>query len=159
LIAATVSSSEEVSAGRVAMMKRFLGLTVLILGLSVSAHAQSRGGAVAGGSAGGVLSNNGGGGYGGGGGFGGAESAVNFPALPTIGPANLPSSEVSGTDADFVPSTFLPYKQAIAAGQKVLDAQHKSVAEAAAENSRARRLKAKAAMIENAAGNAIITTP
>jgi hypothetical protein len=101
----------------------------------------------------------GGGSYGGGGGVSGAESAVTFPVLPTIPAANLPSSAVSGTDADFVPSTFLPYKQAIAMGQEVLDAQHKSVAEAAAENSQTRRLKAKAAIIENAVGNAVLTKP
>jgi hypothetical protein len=136
-------------------MKRFLGLVVLILGLSVPAHAQSSkgGSAMAGAGGGGVLSS--GGGSSGGGGL----SGVNFHTLPTIAPANLPSSAVSGTEADFVPSTFLPYDRAVAAGQEVRDAHNKSVAEAAAENSRARRLKAKAAIIENAAGDAVIATP
>jgi hypothetical protein len=66
---------------------------------------------------------------------------------------------VSGSESSFVPSTFLPYSQAVVAGQDVLDAQHKSVAEAAAENSRARRPKAKAAFVENAAGDAVIAKP
>ena len=110
-----------------------------------------------GGAAGGAVSYGGGGGYAGtGGGIGGSAS---FQTLPSIPPANLPSTAVSGSDASFVPSTFLPYNQAIAAGKAVLDAQHKSVAEAAAENSRARRLKAKTAIIENAAGNPVVTKP
>jgi len=105
----------------------------------------------AGGAAGGA------GGYGGGG--GGMTGPSNFHALPEIPPTSFRSSAVSGTEATFVPSTFLPYKQAIAAGQAVLDAQHRTVAEAAAENIRARRLRAKAAIIENAAGDPVITTP
>jgi hypothetical protein len=141
-------------------MKRFLGLVVLILGLSVPAHAQSRGaGVVASGSSGGVVSG-GVGGYGGGAvGGGGLTGPTSFPTLPYIAPAKLPSSAVSGTSTDFVPSTFLPYDKAIAAGQEVLDARHRSVAEAAAENSRARKLKAKAVILENAAGDAVIATP
>lgn len=138
-------------------MKRFLGLAVLILGLSIPAHGQSqRGGAgMTGGAPGGVVSYGGGGG--GNGGSGGGP--MGFHTLPSIPPANLRSSAVGGTEASFVPSTFLPYSQAIAAGEAVLDAQHESVAEAAAENSRAPRLKAKAAIIENAAGDPVITTP
>jgi hypothetical protein len=134
----------------------------LILGFSIPAHAQSRAGAVAGGSGG----NGGGmsGGSGGGGGFGGSIgggglSGVSFQTLPSTPEANLPSIAVSGSEAEFVPSTFLPFDQAVAAGQEVLDAEHKSVAEAAAENSRAHRLKAKAALVENAAGDAVIATP
>ncbi|HTX14385.1 MAG TPA: hypothetical protein VMD77_03740 [Candidatus Baltobacteraceae bacterium] len=138
-------------------MKRFLGLTILILGLSVPAHAQARASAFSSGTS---LSGGGVSGAGGGGGMGGGLSGtVNFNVLPAIPPTSLPSSAISGTDNDFVPSTFLPYDKAIAAGQDVLDAEHKSVAEAAAENSRARKLKARADIIENAAGDAVITTP
>jgi hypothetical protein len=141
-------------------MKRFLGLTVLIFGLSIPAHAQSqRGGAAmtAGGTSSGALS-------GGGGGAGydsssGGMTGANFHTLPTIAPANLRSSAVSGSDATFVPSSFLPYGQAIAAGQAILDEQHETIAEAAAENSREHRSKAKAAIIENAIGDPVITTP
>jgi hypothetical protein len=137
-------------------MKRFLGLAILILGLSVPAHAQVRAGASSAGTSvgGGMGSAGGGGGMG-----GGMSGPTNFNTLPAIPQANLPSSAISGTDTDFVPSTFLPYAKAIAAGQEVLDAEHKSVAEAAAENSRARKLKARAAIIENAAGDAVIATP
>jgi hypothetical protein len=130
----------------------------LILGFSLPAHAQSKGtGMVAGGSSGGVTSNGTGGGGGGfGGSSGGGLTSSNFSTLPSIPPAVLRSTAISGTNADFVPSTFLSYDQAIAEGQAVLDAQHKSVAEAAMENNRARRSKAKAAIIENAVGDPVI---
>jgi hypothetical protein len=113
---------------------------------------------MAGGIAGGALSS----GAGGGGGFsgvGGGTGSTSFHTQQSIPPARLPSTAVSGSDATFVPSTFLPYDQAIAAGEAVLEAQHKTVAEAASENSRMRRLPAKAAIIENAAGNPVVTTP
>jgi hypothetical protein len=139
-------------------MKRFLGLAILILGLSIPAHAQRAAAGMTGGAAGGALSNGGGGGgYGGsGGGIGGSTSLQTLPSIP---PARLPSTAVSGSDATFEPSTFLPYNQAIAAGEAMLDAQHESVAEAAAKNSLVHRLPAKATIIENATGNPVITTP
>lgn len=141
-------------------MKRVLGVMVLILGFSIPAHAQaSRGTVPASGGSGGMTTGGGGGFGGSGSGDSGGMSGVNFHTLPSIPPANLPSVEVSGTKADFVPSTFLPFDQAVAEGQAVLDAQHKSVAQAAAENSRANRAKAKAAIIENGAGDAVIARP
>jgi len=135
-------------------MKRFLGLAALILGLSVPAHAQSRSAFVPAGSTGGVVSN-GGGGYGGGGGIGGGVS--DFHTLPSVPSTTFRSTAVSGSDATFEPSSFLPYKEAIAVGQGILNAQHESVAEAAAENNRTRKSKAKAVIVENAAGDPVIT--
>lgn len=114
---------------------------------------------MAGGPAGGAVSNGVGGGGGAEGTGGGMTGPTSFHTLPSIPPASLRSSAVSGSDATFVPSSFLPYSQAIAAGRAVLDEQHSSVAEAAAENSREHRSKAKAAIIENAAGDPVITTP
>lgn len=132
-------------------MKKFLGLTVLIFGLSVPAHAQSKAvSGMTGGSSGGALTN-GGGGLG-----GGAESGPAFHTLSPIPPANLHSTAVSGTNMDFEPSTFLSYSQAIAVGQAILDETHKSVAEVAAENSREHHLKAAAVIVENAAGTPVI---
>jgi hypothetical protein len=156
-IAETPASPEKVSAGRVGMMKRFLGLTVLIFGLSIPAHAQAKGGsAMAGMSGTGFMGSAAGGGAGG---FGGGDSGVtNFNTLPVIPPARLASTAVSGSERNFEPSTFLPYDQAIAAGQQMLDAQHKSLAEVAAESSREHRLKAKEEIIENAAGDPVIAT-
>jgi len=132
-------------------MKRLLGLAVLILGLSVPAHAQSRSAFVPAGSTGGVVSN-GGGGYGGGGG-----GVSDFHTLPSVPSTTFRSTAVSGSDATFEPSSFLPYKEAIAVGQDILNAQHESVAEAAAENNRTRKSKAKAVIVENAAGDPVIT--
>ena len=132
-------------------MKRLLGLAVLILGLSVPAHAQSRSAVVPAGSTGGVVSN-GGGGYGGGGG-----GVSDFHTLPSVPSTTFRSTAVSGSDATFEPSSFLPYKEAIAVGQDILNAQHESVAEAAAENNRTRKSKAKAVIVENAAGDPVIT--
>jgi hypothetical protein len=115
---------------------------------------------MAGGVAGGAVSNSGSGGGGGYGGYGGGMTgSTNFHTLPSIPPARLPSTAVSGSDATFVPSSFLPYNQAIAVGNAMLDAQHESVAEAAAENSLVHRLPAKATIVENAIGNPVITTP
>jgi len=138
-------------------MKRFLGLAVLILGLSIPAFGQRAAAGMTGGAAGGAVSYGGGGGYGGSG--GGLTGPTDFHTLPSIPPARLPSTAVSGSDATFVPSSFLPYNQAIAVGNAMLDAQHESVAEAAAENSLVHRLPAKATIIENAIGNPVITTP
>lgn len=136
-------------------MKRFLGLAVLILGFSVPAHAQApRTMGMTGGSGpGGAMNTSGGGGA------GSAIGSVSFQTLPSIPPSRLPSTAVSGSNATFEPSTFLPYDQAVAAGQAVLDARHRSVAQAAAENAQARKLKAKASIIESAAGTPVITRP
>lgn len=140
-------------------MKRLLGLAVLILGMSVPAHAQfSKGSPVAGASSTAGVASNSGGGYGGG--IGGGDTGVtDFHVLPVIPAANLRSIAVSGSNDSFEPSSFLPYKQAIAAGQDILNAQHESVAEAAAENNRTPKSKAKALIIEDAVGDPVIAKP
>ena len=83
----------------------------------------------------------------------------NFSTLPSYPAASLAATAVSGTDAEFVPSTFLPFESAVAAGKAALDAQHASLAQAAEANSRAPKAKAKFALIEDATGNAVIATP
>jgi len=137
-------------------MKRLLGLAILILGLALSAGAQSGGRTL-----GGTPSPTNGGNSGGGGGMvgGGGMSGVPFSTLPSHPRANFAATAISGTDAEFVPSTFLPFEDAVDAGQAVLDAQHASVAQAAEANSRAPKAKAKFALIEDAAGHAVIATP
>ncbi len=131
-------------------MKRFIGLAILTLGLALSANAQSRGGGTAG-------PTNGGGNGGGGG--GGAIGGAGFSTLPNHPAATFAATAVSGTDAEFVPSTFLPFESAVAAGKAALDAEHASVAQVAEANSRAPKAKAKFALIEDATGNAVIATP
>jgi hypothetical protein len=136
-------------------MKRLFGLAIMILGLTLSASAQS-GGRMLGGAPG---PTNGGASGGGGSIGGGGLSGVGFSTLPSHPRASFASIAISGTDAEFVPSTFLPFENAVAAGQAVLDAQHASVAQAAEVNSRAPKAKAKLALIEDATGNAVIATP
>jgi hypothetical protein len=139
---------------RLESMKRFLGLAILILGLALSAGAQSNGRAFSGGSA--PTS----GGYGGGGGSigGGGLSGVSFTTLPSRPPATFGSAAISGSDADFVPSTFLPFEKAVAAGQAMLDAEHASVADTARANSATPRMKARVALVEDAVGDPVMAT-
>jgi hypothetical protein len=140
---------------RLEHMKKLIGLAIVTLGLALSANAQSgRAGGVAGPTNGGGNGGAGGGSVGGGGMGGGS-----FSTLPSRPPASFATTAISGTDAEFVPSTFLPFESAVAAGQAVLAAQHASVAQVAAANSRAPKAKAKFALIEDASGNAVIATP
>lgn len=79
-----------------------------------------------------------------------------FPILPWTPPANLPAVEVSGTDGLYVPSTFLTFDRAIAAGQADLKEQAKTVAEAAAESRKA-KYTAKIRLVQDDRGRAIIS--
>jgi len=137
-------------------MKRLFGLAIMILGLTLSASAQSGGRILGGGTPG---PTNGGASGGGGSVGGGGLSGVGFSTLPSHPRASFASIAISGTDAEFVPSTFLPFGDAVAAGQAILDAEHASVAQEAEANSRTPKAKAKFALIEDAAGNAVIATP
>jgi len=96
--------------------------------------------------------NQGAGGGGGGGGYGGASSGPSFHNYP---PARLEMKDISGTEADFTPSAFLPFDKAVAKGQAVLDAQKKTLVEAAAASSHASQNKAKVVFEQDADGNAI----
>jgi hypothetical protein len=136
-------------------MKRLLGLAILTLGLALSANAQSGGRSFGGGTAGPSNGTNGGGGGGG----GAISGGVGFSTLPGHPAASFAATSISGTDAEFVPSTFLPFESAVAAGKAALDAEHASVAQVAEANSRAPKAKAKFALIEDATGNAVIATP
>jgi hypothetical protein len=140
---------------RLKSMKRFLGLAVLILGLALSAGAQSNGRAFSGGSA----PTSGGGSGGGGGSIGsGGLSGASFTTLPSRPSATFGSAAISGSDADFVPSTFLPFEKAVAAGHAIIDAEHNSVADAARANSATPRMKARVALVENAVGDPVMAT-
>jgi hypothetical protein len=98
----------------------------------------------------GGIANSAGGGVGGGG-----ISKPTFPTVLSYPRAVFASTAVSGT-ADFVPSTFLSFHDAIEEGKAELAAQHVSVAEAAEANLRARKTKARFALVEDANGNAVI---
>lgn len=136
-------------------MKRLLGLAILTLGLALSAGAQSNGRAFSGGSSPTGTGGSGGGGSIGGGGLSGVSSFTTLPSRP---PATFGSAAISGNDADFVPSTFLPFEKAVAAGQAMLDAEHASVADTARANSATPKTKARVALVENAVGDPVMAT-
>lgn len=123
-------------------MKRFLLLGVFTLGLALPAHAQFGGQSVG---SGGSLSS--------GGGINGGGSH-----LASVPPAQFATTGVSGNEAEFIPSAFLAYDQAIAAGEKALAAKSKSVAKVASENSAAQKPRAKFAMVQDCNGNPIIVS-
>lgn len=135
-------------------MKRFLSLTILAAGLAIPAHAQTPHGVSAGGGANPLtFSGGGGGGYGGGGVGGGSSSGSRLPSCPR---AQFSVSAVSGTQQDYVPSTFVSYDKALAEGRDVLAAPPKTVAEVAHEQAIGRAEKAKLALVQDSRGNAII---
>jgi len=74
--------------------------------------------------------NSGGGGAGGGGGFSSGGQGTLGHTVP--GPYSLPRANASGTNtAEFVPTMFENYEEAVSSGQRELDARHPQVAEAA----------------------------
>lgn len=67
-------------------------------------------------------------------GIGGGLSAPHaFHTLPHEPVADMRQVEVSGTEQDFLPSTFVTFDGAVAAGKVEIKEESKTVAEAAAE--------------------------
>lgn len=109
-------------------MKRLIGLGIAALVLAFPASAQMTH-ASGGGMASPLTANGGGGGGYGGGGGGGADTSVN--KLPSYPRACLAMAAVSGSRAEYVPSTFVAYDKALADEQQVDDTPAPTVAEAA----------------------------
>ena len=127
-------------------MKIALGFAAIILLAAMPAHAQARGGAV---------SRSGSGGSGAGS-YGGALSGVSsFSNLGYVPAANLPSTNVSGSDATFTPSTFVTFSEAIAQGNANIKEQSKTVAQAAAESRNTTKTTAKIIVMQDDRGNLI----
>jgi hypothetical protein len=101
-------------------------------------------------------------------------SGVAFPRLPSNPATQLRITVIVGSSATFVPSSFLPYRQAVeagAAGQAYslflnyheaiaegmveLAAKPKSVAQAALENRSEERPKASAAFVQDRFGRVV----
>ncbi len=131
-------------------MKKAIGIVAFIMFFAIPAHAQ-RGGA----SPSAAPSTGGGGGAGGlgGGGLGGGSSTNLLPAHP---PAQFKMIAVSGSDATFIPSGYLPFDSAVAEGQAILDAEKKTPAEAAAASSIVPKPHAKVAVVQGANGDPIV---
>lgn len=123
-------------------MKWLLGLGVLILGVSLPARAQSN--AYGGGSISGIGALNGIGGL----------SHVTFPVLTGRSEPAYENRSAHGSAAEFVPSTYIPYEQALAQGQAALvpDSKPKPLAQVAAEYRSAKRATAKLAIVQDAQG-------
>jgi len=64
---------------------------------------------------------------------------------------------VTGTDADFTPSSFRTFEQAVAEGKAALAAHARTVAQVADENSKAQKAKARLAIVQDASGKVILT--
>lgn len=126
-------------------MKRAIGVAAFILFFAIPAHAQ------AGSSASARPTQGGGGGLGGG--FGGGGTGAPLPVYPR---AQNKMSAVSGTDASFIPSGYLPFDRAVAEGQAILDAEKKTPAEAAAASSIVPKPHAKVAVVQGANGDPIV---
>jgi len=126
-------------------MKKILALAVFVIGFSASAHAQAMS------LNGGAASNNGGGAA-----MGGGLSKPIFPSMPINPPTHFNVSATSGTDADFEPSSFLTFEEAVAAG-RAAQTKPQTIVEAAAENKSTDRPKAKFELVQDDNGKAVIT--
>lgn len=115
-------------------MKRILGIAVVILWFAVPAQAQIFGNSISG---------------------GGSISHVIFPVHPSTPPAHFDVRAVSGS-ADFVPSSFATYEQALAQGRAALAAQAKTLAQIAKENSSAPKPKARLVLVQDDRGRAVL---
>jgi hypothetical protein len=128
-------------------MKRLLGLGFLILLGSLPARAQI------GGDAYGVSSINSGGS------LNGASSLgeVAFASLPTPVELHYQNSTAHGSASDFVPSTFVPYEQALARGQAATAPENKPkpVAQVAEEYRAVKRAVAKLAIGQDSSGRIV----
>jgi hypothetical protein len=113
-------------------MKRILGITVLILWFAVPAHAQWVGSS-----------------------FGGSLGHVTFHTLPSIPPAHFEVRAVSG-GADFVPSSYASYEEALAEGRAALAEQAKTLAEIAREYNSVPKAKARLVLVQDDHGTAVL---
>lgn len=132
-------------------MKKAIGIAAFILFFAIPAHAQRGGGNPSA-----QPASNGGGGGGGGFGGGGFGGGTAGSMLPASAPAHFKMSAVSGSDASFIPSGYLPFESAVAEGQALLDAEKKTPAEAAAASSILPKPHAKVTVVQAANGDPIV---
>lgn len=62
---------------------------------------------------------------------------------------------VNGSSNDFIPSTFVPFEQAVAQGRAALATKPKTLAEVAAEYRATKKPKAEVAFVQDDSGRAI----
>jgi len=91
-------------------------------------------------------------------GFGGGSiGRVTFPSMTHFPETQFNSVVVSGSEQDFVPTTFVSFDRGIAEGCTTLGMRPKSLGEIAHEYSVQARPKAKVAFVQNDYGEAVIT--
>jgi len=117
------------------MMKQVLVLSALILGCSATAHAQFFGASIGGITLGGPTS----------------------PSVSHTPPTHFNVTGVTGTDADFTPSSFRTFEQAVAEGKAALAFRARTVAQIADENNKVQKAKARLAIVQDASGKVILT--
>lgn len=136
-------------------MKRALVLGTLIFAVSLCAHAQSH--MPAGGGTPNPNAVGGPNGTGGQGGYGGLTAGPTvFNTLPHDCPTAFVVAGVSGSDADFVPSSFLSFDQAVVLGRAEEAAMKETLAEAARKNAKAKTEQSKLAVIEDSQGKLVL---
>lgn len=82
--------------------------------------------------------------------------SVAFHTLLAVPPAQFQTIELSGDLGVFTPSSWIQFDKGLAEGRAELAAQHKSLAEVAAENRLAERPRAKFMISQDAEGKAIL---
>lgn len=119
------------------MMRLAMAAVAALLGLVLAAtpaHAQMRAPASGGmqttatSGQGAGAGGGGGSGSGGGGGFGGGSHT-----LPTLTQVHYANPSAHGTEADYQPTSFMPYDAAVKMGQDALSGPQKTLGEIAAE--------------------------
>ena len=132
-------------------MIRIAGALALVLGFAISAQAQ--GGRAAGEQVASLLNYSGGGGAG----FGGGGAGVsNFHTLPHTPPAHFVVATLAGNANDFVPSTFVPYKIAVAEGRLIVSATPESLGQFARDCDATTRTKAKLELVQDHYGYPVV---
>lgn len=130
-------------------MKFIIGAALLILLFSLPANAQ------------GYFGNYG---YvGGGPSLNSSASMNNYTGFSGVGNHILASSPVTtfhmtvvdGAGNEFIPSTFVPFEQAVAQGRATLTAKPKTLAEVAAEYRAVKKPKAEVAFVQDNSGRAV----
>jgi hypothetical protein len=132
-------------------MKKILGLAIVGLLFSVPAHGQRSLAGTLGSAASSGVGFSGGGGVG-----GGSAGGSTFHTLPAVPPTEFLTVDVSGSSADFAPSSWVEFKNGLQVGTAQLTAGQKSLGDVAAQYRRVERRKAKLAIVEDAFGNAVI---
>ena len=129
-------------------MQKILGIAVLGLLCSIPAQAQGRfGGSGIGSSSSAPLN------FGGGTVNGGSVLGDTVSHIPSYSRAQFDTASYGG-DSSFAPSSFLPFPQAVAAGNAA-NAEPKSVAQAAAENPATRRAKSRVSFVQDGVGHVV----